>query len=103
MGVGDLNEVQQLWEWREKIANLYYEVRSSSDAVAAWELWRNTRSAGRVYTGGVKESASRMAPHRKHASEEPQASHRDEARAEQSARNPGDLSRRQATAYPRRQ
>lgn len=39
-----MNETQQLWEWREKIANLYYEVRSNADAVAAWELWRDTRS-----------------------------------------------------------
>src|SRR5262245_26945253 len=44
MGEKDLNETQQLWEWREKIANLYYEVRSSPDAVAAWRLWCDTRS-----------------------------------------------------------
>ncbi|MBB5577884.1 MULTISPECIES: DUF1684 domain-containing protein [Rhizobium] len=44
MGGNDLNETQQLWEWREKIANLYYEVRSSPDAVAAWRLWCDTRS-----------------------------------------------------------
>ncbi|MBB3454375.1 uncharacterized protein (DUF1684 family) [Rhizobium sp. BK313] len=37
-------ETQQLWEWREKIANLYYEVRSSPDVVAAWGLWCDTRS-----------------------------------------------------------
>ncbi len=40
-----MNEARQLWEWREKIANLYYEVRSSPDVVAAWRLWCDTRSA----------------------------------------------------------
>jgi len=40
-----LNETQQLWEWREKIANLYYEIRSGQDAVAAWRLWCDTRSS----------------------------------------------------------
>lgn len=66
MEVGDLNEVQQLWEWREKIANLYYEVRSSSDAVAAWELWRNTRSAGvdRRYAGSNLERCVASQCHR---------------------------------------
>jgi uncharacterized protein len=44
MGGCDLNETLQLWDWREKIANLYHEVRSSSDAIAAWTLWRDTRS-----------------------------------------------------------
>lgn len=44
MGGYDLNETQHLWEWREKIANLYYEVRSSPDVVAAWRLWCDTRS-----------------------------------------------------------
>ena len=39
-----LNEDLQLWEWRERISNLYYEIRSSADAVAAWRLWCDTRS-----------------------------------------------------------
>lgn len=41
----NLNETQQLWEWREKIATLYHEVRSSADAVAGWRLWCDTRSS----------------------------------------------------------
>jgi uncharacterized protein (DUF1684 family) len=44
MGGSDLNETIQLWEWREKIANLYYEIRFSPDAAAAWRLWCDTRS-----------------------------------------------------------
>ncbi|NLS18600.1 DUF1684 domain-containing protein [Rhizobium sp. P40RR-XXII] len=44
MGESDLSETQQLWEWREKIADLYYVVRSSQDVVAAWGLWCDTRS-----------------------------------------------------------
>lgn len=39
-----MNETLQLWDWREKIANLYYEVRSSSDSIAAWQQWCDTRS-----------------------------------------------------------
>ncbi|WSH19093.1 DUF1684 domain-containing protein [Rhizobium ruizarguesonis] len=40
-----MDETLQLWDWREKIANLYSEIRSSSDVSAAWRLWRDTRSA----------------------------------------------------------
>lgn len=39
-----MDETQQLWDWREKIANLYYEIRTGSDVPAAWGLWRDTRS-----------------------------------------------------------
>jgi uncharacterized protein (DUF1684 family) len=39
-----MDETLQLWDWREKIANLYSEIRSTSDAFAAWNLWRDTRS-----------------------------------------------------------
>ena len=39
-----LSEAEQLWEWREKIANLYHEVRSSPDVAAAWRLWCDTRA-----------------------------------------------------------
>ncbi|TAV74781.1 DUF1684 domain-containing protein [Rhizobium leguminosarum] len=39
-----MEETLQLWDWRKKIANLYYEIRSSSDAPTAWRLWRDTRS-----------------------------------------------------------
>lgn len=39
-----MTETEQLWEWRQKIANLYCEVRSRPDVVAAWQLWRDTRS-----------------------------------------------------------
>ena len=38
------SEAEQLWEWRQKIANLYYEVRSSRDVAAAWRLWCDTRA-----------------------------------------------------------
>jgi uncharacterized protein len=41
----DLNEAQQLWDWRNRIANLYYDVRSNPDAAAAWRLWCETRSS----------------------------------------------------------
>jgi len=37
-------ETEQLWQWRRKIADLYLEIRSSSDPQAAWELWCETRS-----------------------------------------------------------
>lgn len=39
-----MNKHEQLWEWREKIANLYYEIRSSGDAASAWRLWCDTRA-----------------------------------------------------------
>lgn len=34
----------QLWDWREKIADLYHQIRSSTDVSAAWRLWCDTRS-----------------------------------------------------------
>lgn len=34
----------QLWDWREKIADLYHEIRSSTDVSSAWRLWCDTRS-----------------------------------------------------------
>jgi len=39
-----LRETLELWDWREKIASLYHEIRGSSDAKAAWKLWCDTRS-----------------------------------------------------------
>jgi uncharacterized protein (DUF1684 family) len=39
-----LSEAEQLWDWRQKIANLYCEVRSSGDIAAAWRLWCDTRA-----------------------------------------------------------
>ncbi|AGB73825.1 MULTISPECIES: DUF1684 domain-containing protein [Rhizobium] len=38
-----MTEDEQLWEWRRRIADLYYMIRSSSDVVAAWNLWCDTR------------------------------------------------------------
>lgn len=40
-----MSEVEQLWEWRQTIADLYYQIRSASDAVAAWHLWCDTRAS----------------------------------------------------------
>jgi len=37
-------ETEQLWQWRRRIADLYLEIRSSSDPQVAWELWCETRS-----------------------------------------------------------
>lgn len=39
-----MNETEQLWEWREKIANLYYQVRFNEDVTDAWRIWCETRS-----------------------------------------------------------
>ncbi|TWF42224.1 DUF1684 domain-containing protein [Neorhizobium alkalisoli] len=39
-----MDETLQLWDWREKIANLYCQIRSTSDVSAAWRLWRDTRA-----------------------------------------------------------
>lgn len=38
-----MTEDEQLWEWRRRIADLYYMIRSSSDVVTAWHLWCDTR------------------------------------------------------------
>lgn len=43
-GDRELIETLELWDWREKIASLYHEIRGSSDAAAAWKLWCDTRS-----------------------------------------------------------
>jgi uncharacterized protein (DUF1684 family) len=40
-----MTEAEQLWDWRQKIADLYYAIRSSSDVVAAWHLWCDTRTS----------------------------------------------------------
>ncbi|MGV2129574.1 DUF1684 domain-containing protein [Agrobacterium vitis] len=40
-----MSEAEQLWDWREKISNLYYEVRSNPDVEKAWHLWCETRTA----------------------------------------------------------
>ncbi len=44
IGDNELSDTEELWEWREKIANLYYEVRSSQDVTVAWRIWCDTRS-----------------------------------------------------------
>jgi len=40
-----LDETQQLWDWRNRIANLYHDIRCSTDEAAAWKLWCDTRSS----------------------------------------------------------
>lgn len=40
-----MSEVEQLWDWRQKIANLYQAVRFNTDASEAWRMWCDTRSA----------------------------------------------------------
>jgi uncharacterized protein (DUF1684 family) len=44
MGDGGLEATLQLWDWREKIANLYHEIRISSDIPAVWRHWCETRT-----------------------------------------------------------
>ncbi|MGA1834789.1 DUF1684 domain-containing protein [Rhizobium wenxiniae] len=39
-----MSEAEQLWNWRQTIANLYHDVRSNPDAIVAWQLWCNTRA-----------------------------------------------------------
>ncbi|MBB4349479.1 DUF1684 domain-containing protein [Aliirhizobium cellulosilyticum] len=39
-----MEDTLQLWDWRKKIADLYHQIRSSTDVSAAWRLWRDTRS-----------------------------------------------------------
>jgi uncharacterized protein len=39
-----MSEAEQLWNWRQMIANLYHDVRSNPDASAAWQLWCDTRA-----------------------------------------------------------
>ena len=33
----------ELWDWRQKVANLYFEIRHLEDPEAAWRMWCNTR------------------------------------------------------------
>lgn len=57
-----MNKPEQLWEWREKIANLYYEIRSSVDIVSAWHLWCDTRATlFRTHAQSPIEFADRQA------------------------------------------
>ena len=44
MGDGGLEATLQLWDWREKIADLYHEIRTSADIPAAWRHWCDTRT-----------------------------------------------------------
>jgi uncharacterized protein len=39
-----MSETEQLWQWRQKISDLYHEVRSNADASAAWRMWCATRA-----------------------------------------------------------
>ncbi len=37
--------MNDLWDWRTRVADLYAEIRRMPDPRAAWELWRTTRDA----------------------------------------------------------
>lgn len=39
-----MGEVEQLWQWRQTITDLYHEVRAHADASAAWRMWCDTRA-----------------------------------------------------------
>jgi len=39
-----MSEAEQLWNWRQTIADLYHNVRSNRDTSAAWQLWCDTRA-----------------------------------------------------------
>jgi len=45
MGEIALDDTLQLWDWREKIADLYFRIRSQPDPVTAWQIWCDTRSS----------------------------------------------------------
>jgi len=38
-----MSEVE-LWDWRQSVANLYYQIRHFEDPEAAWRMWCDTRS-----------------------------------------------------------
>jgi uncharacterized protein len=40
-----MTEAEELWDWRQRIADLYCAIRSSSDVVTAWHLWCDTRTS----------------------------------------------------------
>lgn len=55
-------ETVQLWDWRERIADLYHKIRSSADARTAWQLWCDTRSSMfRTHPQSPIEEADRQA------------------------------------------
>jgi uncharacterized protein len=37
-------EAADFWDWRRKVADLYYNVRSNSDVKVAWRLWCESRT-----------------------------------------------------------
>ncbi|WP_413711685.1 DUF1684 domain-containing protein [Rhizobium sp. Rhizsp82] len=39
-----MKATQQLWDWRQTVAGLYHDIRSSEDASASWRLWCETRA-----------------------------------------------------------
>lgn len=39
-----MQEAEQLWDWRQKIADLYCRVRASGPGEASWRLWCATRA-----------------------------------------------------------
>lgn len=57
-----MEDTLQLWEWREKISDLYHHIRSSEDVSAAWRLWCDTRSTMfRDHSQSPIEAAERQA------------------------------------------
>lgn len=38
-----MSEAEELWDWRQKIADLYFRVRASGPCPASWRLWCATR------------------------------------------------------------
>jgi len=33
-----------LWDWRRRVANLWYDIRAADDPEVAWRLWKDTRA-----------------------------------------------------------
>lgn len=39
-----MKEIQELWDWRQRIASIYHDIRSNENAESAWHLWCDTRA-----------------------------------------------------------
>jgi uncharacterized protein (DUF1684 family) len=44
-GAAALSDAEDLWDWRQRIASLYHDVRSDRHAETAWRHWCATRAA----------------------------------------------------------
>lgn len=56
-----MSEAVDLWDWRRKITDMYYDVRSISDVRAAWRLWCESRAEMfRTHPQSPIEPAGRM-------------------------------------------